>query len=242
MLKPECIDQTTGYRYYSYKQLLHLHKILALKQMGLSLNEIKEVIEKPISINLFLKLKEQEIKKNIAAEKVKLLKIQNYRRRINGETDMSYNAIIKELPEVIVASIRTIIPSYESHSVFYSKIKAYIEEKRLKLREPAYRFTVYHDGEYKEKNIDLEICEAVIDYTKNFHLVKFKKIDKVPMAACVLHKGSYATLPLAYGFIFKWIEDSGYEVVAMPRESYIDGFGNKVNPEELVTEIQVPIS
>lgn len=210
--------------------------------MGLSLSEIKEVIEKPISINLFLKLKEQEIKENIAAENVKLRKIQNYRRQINGETDILYNAIIKELPEVIVASIRTIIPSHDSHCEVYSKIKAYIEEEKLKLREPAYRFTIYHDGGYKEKNIDLEICEAVIDYTKNSHLIKFKKIDKVPMAACVLHKGSYSTLYLAYGFIFKWIADNGYEVVAMPRESYIDSFGNQENPEDLVTEIQVPIS
>lgn len=236
LLKPECIDQTTGYRYYSAKQLLDLHRILAFKQMGLTLSEIREVIDKPISLDLLLKLKEQEIKKNIEEEKVKLRKIQNYMRQINKESAICYNVMIKELPEVIVASMRTIIPSHQSHSVISAKVKKYLEEENIKPAEPPYYFTIYHDGEYKEKNIDLEICQAVTDYGKSSSLIKFKKIDTVLMAACVLHEGSYSTLNLAYGFLFQWIEDNGYEVIAMPRESYIDE-----NPQELVTELQVPI-
>ncbi|WZL71709.1 hypothetical protein QBE52_11375 [Clostridiaceae bacterium 35-E11] len=57
----------------------------------------------------------------------------------------------------------------------------------LKCAVPEYCFVIYHDGEYKEKNIDVEFCEAVTTWGKDTHTIKFKQMEKVPMAACVLH-------------------------------------------------------
>lgn len=107
--------------------------------------------------------------------------------------------------------------------------------------EPEYCFNIYHDGEYKEKDIDVEVCEAVVDYCEDTDLIKFKKIKGYKEALCVLHKGPYSTLPDAYNFAFEWVKDNGYEVVGLPRESYIDGIWNKDSDEEWLTEIQIPI-
>ena len=68
LLKPEHVDKFTAYRYYTTEQLPKLHEILALKQMGLALQDIKEVIDNPASLNIFLKLKEEEITKNMKSE------------------------------------------------------------------------------------------------------------------------------------------------------------------------------
>ena len=46
LLIPEYIDDFTGYRYYSEKQLPIANKIKALKSMGLSLSLIKEILTK----------------------------------------------------------------------------------------------------------------------------------------------------------------------------------------------------
>lgn len=46
LLIPEQVDEFTGYRYYSEKQLPIAGKIQALKSMGLSLNLIKEILTK----------------------------------------------------------------------------------------------------------------------------------------------------------------------------------------------------
>lgn len=46
LLIPEHIDQFTGYRYYSENQLPIANKIQALKNMGLSLSLIKEILTK----------------------------------------------------------------------------------------------------------------------------------------------------------------------------------------------------
>ncbi len=106
---------------------------------------------------------------------------------------------------------------------------------------PEYCFNIYHDGEYKEKDIDVEMCEAVTQMKEDTGIIKFKKINRVPSAVCVLHKGPYESLREAYAFVFNWIKDNNYEVVEHPRESYIDGIWNKESEEEWLTELQVPV-
>ena len=52
--------------------------------------------------------------KQIAEETLKLSKVESYLSSSSANTNVEYPVIIKELPEVIVASMRTIIPNYDS--------------------------------------------------------------------------------------------------------------------------------
>lgn len=61
------------------------------------------------------------------------------------------------------------------------------------------------------------------------------------MAACVVHKGPYETLNLAYSAIMKWIEDNNYSIIAPEREVYLQGVDSTANPDDYITEIQFPI-
>lgn len=124
LLKPDHVDYITGYRYYTSEQLPKLHQILALKQLGLSLNEIKIVMEKPESVKIFLKLKEKEISEELQREKRRLKEVRNWIRFIHGEKNMDYTPIIKELPQVIVASMRTKLPSYDTYFDIMPKMGA----------------------------------------------------------------------------------------------------------------------
>jgi Transcriptional regulator, effector-binding domain/component len=56
----------------------------------------------------------------------------------------------------------------------------------------------------------------------------------------VVHKGSYDTLYMTYRDIFKHIMKSCIEIAGPVRELYLND-PSKVPPEELMTEIQVPI-
>ena len=111
----------------------------------------------------------------------------------------------------------------------------------LKCAEPEYCFNIYHDGEYKEKDIDVEVCQAVVEFGKETDGIIFKKIPGIRVAS-VMHKGPYRNFGAAYAFIFKWIEQNGHIVVDNVRESYIDGIWNKESEDEWLTEIQVPIA
>jgi effector-binding domain-containing protein len=146
------------------------------------------------------------------------------------------------LPEVIVASMRQVIPNYEELNELCPNIMGK-EMKRIGCvcAIPEYCFNIYHDGEYKETDIDVEICEAVTEIKTDTDIIKFKKIDRVPTAVCIYHRGEYGKLADAYGNIFKWIEKNGYTIVGNPRESFIDGIWNKENYEDWLTEIQIPV-
>lgn len=56
LLKPSYINQKSGYRYYSVKHLVKLDLIKQCKAMGLSLDEIKELIENYTSFDSILNI------------------------------------------------------------------------------------------------------------------------------------------------------------------------------------------
>ena len=64
---------------------------------------------------------------------------------------------------------------------------------------------------------------------------------KPVLAICTYHQGEYTNLGEAYGFLMKYIEENGYEIIDYPRERYIDGVWNKKNSNDWLTEIQVPV-
>lgn len=241
LLKPEYVDEGTKYRYYTTNQMIKLHKIIILKQIGLSLNEIKEVIDDSTKVEEILKAKELEILELIRKEENKLLKLRNYLSDLKGENEMK-NIIIKSLPEVKVASMRTVMKSYDDLFHLCPNIMAK-EMMRLGCvcASPSYCFNIYHDGEYKESDIDVEICESITILKEDSDILKFKVIDKVDEAVCILHKGPYANLGESYSYAFKWIKENKYEVIGNPRESYIDGIWNKESEEDWLTEIQIPV-
>lgn len=238
LLHPAYIDETSGYRYYSSTQLPILHEILSLRQMGFSLEEIKKVQE-GMSVEGLLLHKKAELIKKIAEENMKLSQVEFY--LIHKGMDRTYNVVLKELPEVIVASMRTVIPSYEALFSVVPSMGREMERLGCVCAVPEYCFNIYHDGEYREENIDVEVCETVIQMKENSDMITFKTIGRVEMAACTLHKGPYEDFPKAYSAILEWMEKNDFEIAGYPRESYIDGVWNKDSEEDWLTEIQFPV-
>ena len=176
----------------------------------------------------------------------KLASINHYIESMGNDSKMTYQIVVKELPRVLVYSKRTIAASYDEFFTLMPEIGESIARTNPDMKcatDPAYCFNRYHDGEYKERDIDIEVCEAVTGYGngKLPEGIEFKTIERVPEAACVLHKGPYSRLPEAYAAVFKWIEDNDCVPSDFPRESYIDGIWNKESDEDWLTELQVPI-
>lgn len=64
LLKPIHVDRNTGYRYYETGQLVELSKIISLRQIGLSIKDIKSIL-KGYNIEEILKKKKEELEKNL---------------------------------------------------------------------------------------------------------------------------------------------------------------------------------
>lgn len=241
LLKPQETDKFTGYRLYTTEQLFKLHKIQSYRQIGLSIEEVKILLSGKNAEHIFNKRKEELISE-LNNAKDQLSRLEFLLQRKQEENFMSYSAIVKEIPGRLVYSVEFTVPNYDAFMEAIPAIGARVSEKYpdLKCTVPEYCFIRYLDGEYKEKDIRVELCEAIDKQMPDFDDVVFKNIDAAKVVS-VMHKGPYTRLGEAYAFAMKWIEENGYVVADAPRESYIDGIWNKDSEEEWLTEIQIPI-
>lgn len=241
LLKPCYIDMETGYRYYSTRELIAIHRIKSYKQMGMSLRDIQKILrgEDP---ELIVRKKKEELKREMKILEDQITRMGAFLIQQKEEKEMNYEGLIMTIPEVIVYSKKVRVPDYDA---MFSVIPAIGQEvlalnPGLSCREPEYCFNIYLDGEYKEKDIYFELNEAVENFGVEGDGITFKKMPETTVAS-VMHKGAYDTLGEAYAYIYQWIEDNGYEASDHPRESFIDGIWNKASKEDWLTEVQVPV-
>lgn len=238
LLKPAYVDDQTGYRYYQSSQLPTLHKILALRELDCSLEEIKHVLEGS-SEHMLLGMKKRQLLQEIANMTKQIVCIESYLAQDNE--DQPYHVIIKGLPEVIVATKEVQLEGYDELFEYMPDMGVEMEQAGCECIEPGYCFTMYTDQEYRDSNINAIICEAVTEAKEDQEHVKFLTLPEVEMAACVLHKGPYEKLPMTYQAIVTFIEENGYEIIGLQREAYIDGIWNKEAEEDWLTEVQFPV-
>lgn len=246
LLEPELTDPVNGYRYYSNAQLPRAHRIAALKQCGFSIPEIRSILAGRDVGSLFAE-RRRELERRAVETAAQLASINHYLENIGKEDSLRYEVVLKELPACLTYGKRMVVESYDSYFTLIPKIGEETMAVNPSLRcaaDPPYCFIMYHDGEYRDRDIDVEFREAVADRGngRTPEGIDFKLIDRVPTAACVLHQGSYADLPYAYKAVFDWIEDNGWIPAGSPRESYLDGIWNKRSEADWLTELQVPVS
>lgn len=243
LLKPDFINQENGYRFYSPEKLAVVHQIQQMKELGLYLEDIAEVLRKGRKKNRWIDLlrsRKESLMEELQLCQTTITKIDQMIQLAETEETMS-TIEIRELPEVIVASMRTTIPSYNALFSVVPPMGDIMRKQGAVCRKPEYCFNIYHDGEYREKDIDVEICEAVIEAHMDSNGIVYKTIPAVPTAAVIMHKGPYEDLGKSYSELFSWIEENGYMIDGNPRESYIDGIWNREDPKDWRTEIQIPV-
>jgi DNA-binding transcriptional MerR regulator len=79
LLKPTQVDEVSGYRYYSVAQLRQLHRILALRDLGFSLDQIGYVLEADLSIQELrgmLRLRRAEQQQRLLKEQERLDRVE----------------------------------------------------------------------------------------------------------------------------------------------------------------------
>lgn len=237
LLRPVYIDLNTGYRYYETSQLVEVSKIVSLRQIGLSIKDIKKVLDGYDMIEILNKRK-QEIEEKLTDYNIELSKV-NYLLEGNN---MKNEIFLKEIPSYIIYYRDGVIEDFSKISQF--ALQAGTEcakaNPNLKCSTPDYCYISYLDGEYKEKDIQIRYAQAVENVGKETDRVKFMKANPIT-AVCIFHKGSYESLRDSYNIILKYIEDNGYEITDHPRECYIDGCWNKDKEADYLTEIQFPV-
>src|SRR4030042_140797 len=126
LLEPVQVDQFTSYRYYSADQLPRLHYILALKDTGLSLEEIATLVNNspnPSQMRDIFILKQAELRQRLNEEQKRLEQVENLLKQIEKEGKMpDYKIVVKNVERQLVSSVRGILPAYGEVGQFYGEI------------------------------------------------------------------------------------------------------------------------
>jgi len=244
LLAPVETDRSSSYRYYSLDQLPRLHRILALKDLGFSLEQIAQALENGISLEQLrgmLRLKQAEQQQRVQEEQERLVRVEARLRQIEMEASVSkYDVVIKKLDPVKVASVRRVVENPHAIGGMFDEIFAYLGKKGVRPVGPPYG--IWHDLDYKEKDLDTEVAVPVAQSFAPGDGVGPGELPAVPVAACVIHQGAYENFTQAYTALIGWVNANGYCVAGPYREIYLRGPGPQpVSPDAYVTEIQAPV-
>src|SRR6185503_18508308 len=117
LLKPVKVDPFTGYRYYSAKQLVSLNRILALKEVGFSLEEIARILQEKLTneeLRGMLKAQLVRAESDVQAAESRRKQILARLQNLNLEDDMpAYEVVLKPVETLTVAAIRETVPVIE---------------------------------------------------------------------------------------------------------------------------------
>ena len=237
LLLPAKIDGESGYRYYTMSQMETLHRILALKEAGFTIEDMKH-LDASGDERSFLLRKKNAILEKIAQLTLQLSRIDGY--LMAGGNSLAAPVMVKTIPETVCAVMRRRIDSDDALFDIMPELGGYMEEADCVCALPEYCFTQYLEPGFQEAQILVEVCEAVTEKKADRGSLRFRTIPET-RAACIYHKGSYRDFPKTYEVILRYIEENGYEICGNIRESYIDGVWNKDSEDEWLSEIQIPV-
>jgi DNA-binding transcriptional MerR regulator len=250
LLQPSHVDRQSGYRYYAASQLETLQRILLLKDLGFALEQIRELLHS--DADTWAKTLDQrgaELSATIAADQSRLLRLTALRQTLEHRGAEPPPVVLREVPAVEVYSVRQRVPRlgppmqrlFEDAEAVVAAVQA---------RSPASPFTIFHDPDYRETDVDVEICIPVKEGVEplSTHIV--------PASAtmgCITYRGPYEQTSTLYSQLLQWLDRSGMRMSGPLREVYhrygADQVGYRLpaavltsDSAEYVTELQAPVA
>lgn len=256
LLTPAQIDQQTGYRYYTADQLPRLNRIIALRELGFSLEQIGELLNEnltPDEIRGMLRLRQAEIRQQLDAEQIRLSQVEDRLRHIEQEKQLSqYEVVLRHLPQQLVASLRQVVPSFgDPITAIFDELEIYVTQHGGRANQSP--LTIFHDDDYRETDLDVEVVVPLEKRIPENDRIKVADLAETPHMACVIFTGEYSKMTAVLNYLLTWIANNHYEIAGPLREVYLRfgaGLDERIEIEEAfltnsnqlyVTEIQIPV-
>lgn len=252
ILKPEKVDPFTGYRYYSAKQLRALNRILALKELGFSLEEVARILQDDLSddeLRGMLKMQQVAAEREMEAVQSRLNLVKARLQYLKLEDNMTaYEVTLKPLDTHTVAGIREVVPDVEQVparcNALFDTIAQWMAANQIPFGPPV---TTYYNESYTRQDVDLECAFILPDPAAAAKAgppqapIEVRQIEAVPNVAVTIVTDDFYKkvegLTPAYNALGKWIEANNYKIAGPPREL----FHGSPDSGDLTAEIQFPV-
>jgi DNA-binding transcriptional MerR regulator len=245
LLKPAQVDLFTGYRYYTASQLTRLNRILALRDLGLSLEQVAQLLNDDLSpeqLRGMLKLKRSELRQQLAAGQEQLESIERWLAQ-EEVIIPRYNVVLKEVEPLRVAQARAKAPTMQTIGStlgqLFDAVMSFISSNGAKFTSPG--ITVYYDEVMVEQDVDVGVCMGIGGEATDTEQVKVITLPGYPSVASIIHHGPFNGLGGAYQALITWIEANHYQICGQTRELNLE-YERGGDQTNFVTEIQVAVT
>ena len=108
LLKPAHVDPRTGYRYYSPDQVVRLHRILVLPDLGVPLSQVAQLIDENVTVEQIrgiLRLRQAEARARLTEQTEQLQRVEIRLVQLEEEPMSAYEVIVKRLEPLRVIAL-----------------------------------------------------------------------------------------------------------------------------------------
>lgn len=253
LLQPDIVDRFTGYRYYTLDQIPRLHRILALKDLGFSLQEVAELLHDNLSVaemQGMLKMRQTEITRTLIEEQARLARVASRLRQIEQGGNRVYDIIMKKPESMTVVAQRDMVPHIDDMASYrctmFEDVYTWIGQSGVKPAGP--EWVIYYGEEFSDTQIDMEIAVPIAEeaaaelapYTRND--MQIRTVNEDRDLAVAIHQGSIHDIPQAIVSLFTWINSNGFASSGIIRELHLSGPENAhTDFENIHFELQIPV-
>jgi DNA-binding transcriptional MerR regulator len=248
LLQPVRIDPQTGYRYYSARQLPRLNRILALKSLGLSLDQIATMIDGgigPQEMRGMLMLRKSQVERTLEEEQARLREIESRIRQIDEDgVAGDFDIVVKTIAAQPFLSVRRRCPDLEHAIAVLRQVVAAGSKVPARARD---RLVVVAYNDFAGEELDLALGFSLTERVNRTIRVAddlemtVGELPAVGEMATVVRAGPNYQSHRAFGSLGLWIEANGYRIAGPSREVFLDLPFQDPATDESIVEIQFPV-
>nr|WSX53336.1 MerR family transcriptional regulator [Streptomyces sp. NBC_00974] len=251
LLRPARVDPASGYRSYEAGQLARLNRVIALKELGFSLDQVGSILDELVGaeeLRGMLRLRRSELESAMAAAAARLTQVETRLRIIESEGTMSsIDIVVKSLPPVRLAELSGIAGSYEPQDItpvigpLYDDLCRRIEAAGVTPTAPG---IAYYEDAGDVARPGAVLVHAGLPVAASVRAedlgdgVRIVLLPAVERAATVVHRGSMDSVLLTAQALAQWIDANGERSSGYARELTL---ACPEDRDQWVTELQEPL-
>ncbi|MGC5004489.1 MerR family transcriptional regulator [Streptomyces sp. DT203] len=248
LLPPDRTDPATGYRFYGAAQLARLNRIIALKDLGFTLQQVQAVLDDqvgPEELRGMLRLRQVELEAAMAAAAARLAQVEARLRSIESEGHMPADeVVVKNVPAVRVAELTGTAASYQPQDItpvigpLYDRLFPLLEAAGIRPTGPGVaRYEDAPDGNgtiVVHAGVTVSVPAGPVGDT-GVTVVELPAFE----AATIVHRGSMDGVLITEQTLARWLDANGYRSLGYTREINLECPEDK---GKWVTELQEPVT
>ncbi len=228
LLVPDEIDRFTGYRYYSAARLADCNRIISLKELGFSLEQIKKHLHASTDEDILALVEEKctELSEKSKEISLQLKKLNQIKKSLSEGEGTMFHITIRSGDTIRVAFHRMIYENKADAESTVEQMKATLPEQLLGERT----VIVNYEIEYRESNLDLAACVEITGKFANVLGYEEKTLAFSGELATLVCKREQ--LDDGYRSMLSQIHEIDYQIIGASYEIYY---------EDGTVELKIPV-